>query len=322
MNIELLNKLICPETKQSLTAIIVDGMPHQLVTSDGKCSYPIINSIPRFVSPRNYAENFGLQWNKYSKTQLDSHSGHGISEHRFQTSTGWSPETLRGKLVLDAGCGSGRFAEIALRYGAKVIAIDYSSAVDACHRNLSHNKDLLVIQGDIYALPFPPDIFDYVYSLGVLQHTPNVKAAFHSLIPILKSRGRLCVDFYWKRARTYINPKYFFRLITRHCSHEALLKITERHCKSLLFASDTIGRIPFIGRKLRLLVPVVNYKGIYPFSPEQLYEWALLDTFDMLAAKYDNPQVKGNVVSWMNAAGFRAIECVDAGHLVVRGEKL
>ena len=36
-----------------------------------------------------------------------------------------------GKWVLDAGCGMGRFAEIALKIGAQVVALDYSNAVDA-----------------------------------------------------------------------------------------------------------------------------------------------------------------------------------------------
>jgi SAM-dependent methyltransferase len=126
-----------------------------------------------------------MQWNHFAKTQLDSHSGHPISADRFWTSTGWNPDALKDRWVLDVGCGSGRFAEVALAAGAQVVALDYSSAVDACAANLGHHPRFHVIQGDIYALPFAPGSFDFVYSLGVLQHTPDVARAFAALPPML-----------------------------------------------------------------------------------------------------------------------------------------
>ena len=61
---------------------------------------------------------------------MDSYSGQSISSDRFWMATGWTKEEVEGKWILDVGCGSGRFAEVALEAGAKVIAIDYSSAVD------------------------------------------------------------------------------------------------------------------------------------------------------------------------------------------------
>ena len=61
---------------------------------------------------------------------------------------------MNGSWVLDAGCGAGRFAEIALSSGANVVALDYSSAVNACYLNLKEHSNLHVVQGDIYALPF------------------------------------------------------------------------------------------------------------------------------------------------------------------------
>ena len=79
----------------------------------------------------NYAESFGLQWNRFANTQIDSKVGTNRSEIRFREETLWDERDLNGKLVLDAGCGSGRFSEIALKLGASLIAVDYSSAVEA-----------------------------------------------------------------------------------------------------------------------------------------------------------------------------------------------
>ena len=176
MKLEFLNMLRCPKSKQRLTL-----ESNLLVNEDRKYKYPIDNGVPRFVAKKNYADSFGMQWNLYSKTQLDSYSGHNISASRFWKATGWTEDEMRDKWVLDVGCGSGRFAEIALLAGAKVVALDYSSAVDACKSNFLNHPNLYVVPGDIYELPFESEVFSFIYSLGVLQHTPNPKKAFNSL---------------------------------------------------------------------------------------------------------------------------------------------
>src|SRR5579872_4938442 len=34
--------------------------------------FPVTNGVLRFVESQGYAENFGFEWGKYSRTQLDS----------------------------------------------------------------------------------------------------------------------------------------------------------------------------------------------------------------------------------------------------------
>ena len=91
--------------------------------------------IPRFVQSENYAKAFGMQWNKFKKTQLDSFTKQPISYNRLRTAFGSNLNELKGKKVLEAGCGSGRFTEILLSHGAEVYAFDYSNAVDANYDN-------------------------------------------------------------------------------------------------------------------------------------------------------------------------------------------
>jgi 2-polyprenyl-3-methyl-5-hydroxy-6-metoxy-1,4-benzoquinol methylase len=292
-----------------------------LVSSDGQQRYPVHGGIPRFVPESNYADSFGMQWNHFAKTQLDSHSGHPISAERFWKATGWRPEDLRGQWVLDVGCGSGRFAEVALAAGAHVVALDYSSAVDACYANLKAHTQLHVAQGDIYALPFAPESFSFVYSLGVLQHTPDVASAFAALPPMLARGGRLCVDYYEKSFKSRLLPKYWLRPITTRLPRLRLFAALERLVPLMLSISRALARVPVAGRLLKRVVPVVNYDGVYPLTEPQLLEWALLDTFDMLAPAYDQPQTAATARRWLEQAGFRNIEVVRAWHLVGRGVK-
>ncbi|MEI7635938.1 MAG: methyltransferase domain-containing protein [Syntrophus sp. (in: bacteria)] len=326
MNEELIEILRCPISGQRLyleepvhrAAMIYSGW---LVSEDGRHRYPIRDFIPRFVPASNYADNFGMQWNKFRKTQLDSYSGHPISADRFWKATRWEPGDLAGKWLLDAGCGAGRFAEIALLAGAHVVALDYSSAVDACYANLNHYPNLHVVQGDIYAPPLPKAFFSFVYSLGVLQHTPDVAKAFAALPPMVKGRGRLCVDFYEKSWKSVLLPKYWLRPFSKRMEKERLFHHLQRMIPVLLPLSQMIGRIPAVGAMMKRLLPVADYSGILPLNDQQLHEWALLDTFDWLSPEYDNPQTPATVARWLSEAGLADIEVLKAGHLVGRGHK-
>jgi 2-polyprenyl-3-methyl-5-hydroxy-6-metoxy-1,4-benzoquinol methylase len=324
MKIELLNLLRCPQTDQSFTvkhAQYSGGkiQAGQLVTIDGRYSYPIRNFIPRFVPESNYADNFGMQWKKFRMTQLDSYSGHDISKKRFFDATKWKPDQLKGQWILDVGCGAGRFAEIALDAGAKVVAIDYSSAVDATFANLKQHEDLNVIQADIYALPLQKGLFSFVYSLGVLQHTPDVKRAFFSLPPMLKKGGHFCVDFYQKTWRSSLLPKYWLRPFTKRMNKNKLFAVLEKVVPFLLPVSVGLSRIPVMGRLAKRIIPVANFYGELPLSKKQHIEWSLLDTFDWLSPEFDNPQTKETVALWMKEANMGKIEVLQAGHLVGRG---
>jgi 2-polyprenyl-3-methyl-5-hydroxy-6-metoxy-1,4-benzoquinol methylase len=325
MNLAWLDVLRCPRSGQRLRVEAGAGpTPAQnswLVSEDGRQRYAVLNHVPRFVPESNYADNFGLQWNKFSKTQLDSHSGHPISARRFWQATQWQPADLAGRRVLDVGCGAGRFAEVALQAGAHVVALDYSTAVDACYANLRGHSNLLVVQADVYSLPFADGSFDFVYSLGVLQHTPDVSRAFAALPPMVKPGGRLCVDFYEKSWKSAMLPKYWLRPITKRMSKARLFALLEAWVPRLLPVSVGLGKMPVVGRQLKRIVPVANYVGSLPLDNRQQLEWSLLDTFDWLSPAFDNPQTEATIRDWLESAGLESVEVLKAGHLVGRATR-
>ncbi len=280
---------------------------------------PVVGFVPRFVPADTYASSFGFQWNRFRKTQLDSHTGVPISAERFFEQSGWSSEDLAGKRVLDVGCGAGRFAEVALGCGARLVALDYSSAVDACWANLCHHRHLDVVQGDVYHLPFQSGSFDFVYCFGVLQHTPDVRRAFMALPEQLAPGARLTVDVYPRMVWNLLWPKFWLRPFTRRMSRRRLLRLVEVMVAVLLPLSVAVGRLPFVGRKLRFAVPVINYDGVFPLTERQLREWSILDTYDMLAPVHDQPQSRRTLASWLEEAGLERIEVFRRGVFVGRG---
>ena len=269
--------------------------------------YPVVDSVPRFVPRENYASSFGLEWTRHARTQYDGQSGVPLSERRFFAETRW-PRRLEGELILEAGSGSGRFTEHAAATGATIVSVDYSYAVEANQRTNGHLPNVLIVQGDIRALPLREAQFDRIFCFGVLQHTPDPRAAFECLVRHLKPGGNLVVDLYIKSfAKVVLGTKYWVRPLTRRMPPHLLYRCVRRYTDFMWPLAAVIRKVPRIGPALnwRLLVADYSRDGV----PEALLkDWAVLDTFDMLAPRYDSPQTVATVRRWFAAAGLTDIQ--------------
>src|SRR5580658_8439876 len=172
--------------------------------------FPVVRSIARFVPSEDYAQSFGYQWNYFDKTQLDSHMKNDLSRERFYATTQW-PQDMRGQAILEAGCGMGRFTQIALETGAELFSFDLSTAVEANLRNNGDSSRVHIVQASIYEIPFRKESFDKVFCMGVLQHCPDVRAAFMSLVPFLRPGGEIVIDVYQKHTGLVSPLKYWAR---------------------------------------------------------------------------------------------------------------
>src|SRR5881396_2659281 len=104
MHLQFIKHLRCPQTGQRFVLEQPEYRGDRirsgwLVCEGNEHRYPIRDFIPRFVSESNYADNFGMQWNKFRQTQLDSYSGRPISATRFWRATGWNPKDIAGQWV-------------------------------------------------------------------------------------------------------------------------------------------------------------------------------------------------------------------------------
>jgi SAM-dependent methyltransferase len=248
--------------------------------------------VGRFVDRDAYAESFGIQWNRFSKAQLDSANGTHRSRDTFVEKTGWSLEQLRGRRVLDAGCGMGRFAEVCADAGAEVHGVDLSRAVDAAAGNLGHRPNVSLYQADIMRLPFAEGTFDYVYSIGVLHHTPNTRRAFESLVPLVKPGGEIAIWVYSVSTRRMLGA-LVFRLVTPKLPATVLLPA----CR-VAIPLVHVHRIPVLGHLTRVLLPT----SMDPFP-----EWRWLDTFDWYAPTYQWKHTDAEVDEWFRSAGLADI---------------
>jgi SAM-dependent methyltransferase/uncharacterized protein YbaR (Trm112 family) len=318
----LLDVLACPECHGSLTpssdaAEISDG---ELRCASCRKSWPITRGIPRFVPAGNYAASFGLQWNTFRAEQLDSLNGTDLSARRFFSETEWDPEWLRGKWILDAGCGAGRFLDVASQTQAQVVGVDLSNAVDAAAESLRGRDNVHLVQASLFELPFRPR-FHGVYCIGVIQHTPDPERALAALPQVLAPGGRVAVTIYEKRRFSSLYSKYWLRPFTRRMKKERLLKGIQLAMPILFPMTEVLFRLPAVGKLFKFAVPVANYTDERRLNARQRYRWAIMDTFDMLAPEFDQPQEESAATAVLGRAGVVNVRRLANGGLNLVGER-
>jgi 2-polyprenyl-3-methyl-5-hydroxy-6-metoxy-1,4-benzoquinol methylase len=277
-----------------------------------KRSYPNVNGIARFVDAQKYAASFGFQWHRYQKTQLD-HDEIRESDRHFRMKTALRPEELEGKLVLDVGCGMGRFAEVATRWGARVVGIDLSAAAEVAAKNLS-DREFVAFQADVFSLPFALESFDIIYSVGVLHHTPDCEAAVKSLAKFLKPGGILAVWLYSGYNKWY-RFSDFWRRYTHRMKPENLHAMLKVAVPLFYHLNRGLKRVPVVGSPLAGAI-----HHVFPVNRQKDPEARMLDTFDWYSPKYQSKHTYEQVFRWYEAMGMEDMHIGDFA-IAVRGRK-
>jgi ubiquinone/menaquinone biosynthesis C-methylase UbiE/uncharacterized protein YbaR (Trm112 family) len=326
MKRKLLDILACPVCEGYLRITVSDEQNGEIRSGTLLCScgkrYEIIQGIPRFVSVENYADSFGFQWNRFRLEQIDTSNQTNLSERRFWNETDWNSEYMRGKWILDAGCGAGRFLEIASRGEAQVIGLDLSDAVDAAMETLNSRDNVHLVQASIYELPFKKERLDAIYCIGVIQHTPEPLKVFHSFARVLKKGGRLAVTIYEKKRFTLLNGKYLIRPFLRNVPRDRLLDGLKLIMPILFAITTVVFKLPLAGKIARFILPVANYVDNKELTRAQRYQWAIMDTFDMLSPAFDQPQTEKTVFATMTTCHFTEIRRLPNPGLNLVGKKL
>jgi len=277
-----------------------------------KREFPNVQGIARFVAAQDYAASFGFQWHRYPKTQLD-HDEVRESDSNFRVKTALNPAELSGKLVLDVGCGMGRFAEVATRWGARVVGVDLSAAAEVAARNLA-DRNFVALQADVFNLPFAPESFDLIYSVGVLHHTPDCEAAVKVLDRYLKPGGILAVWLY-----SGYNKWYRFSDVWRKYTHKMKPATLHRILKVAVpffhHLNQGLRRVPLVGRPV---AGAIQY--VFPVNRQKDAELRLLDTFDWYSPKYQSKHTYEQVFRWFEDMHMEDMH-VGQSSIAVRGRK-
>ncbi len=234
-------------------------------------------------------KSFGYQWTEFADMVEINR------EHFLNYIYPVVPEFMRGKTGLDVACGFGRHLYYASKFGThKMVGMDFSDAIWQAKRVNVENKNVSLVKGDIYHLPFKKESFDFAYSIGALHHLPDPERGFHSILPLIKKGGAIFIWVYSKK-RKFLN---FFL--------ETFRKITMRlpfpFLKILSFFFSFVDYFFFVV-PYKFLMKIIKFKFLDKITPERvkLYarfpfrvSWA--DWFDRLSAPvrfyYDEEDLK------------------------------
>jgi len=134
MKLQLLTYLVCPNCRDTLEKNIFKKEKEEIIEGELTCpkcnlNFPIKNGVPRMLLNKDYnlkektKKNFSFSWKKFAdiyEDQTDFLDWICPKDRNF----------FKDKIVLDAGCGTGKHALFASQFGAKkVIAFDLSNSV-------------------------------------------------------------------------------------------------------------------------------------------------------------------------------------------------
>ena len=310
MKKEHLDILCCPNSRESLElqnpVFHGDEIISGLLVS-GVYEYAIRNGIPRFVDNEGYSDNFGWQWNKWARVQFeDENIGgpmEGYTRTMFKKITEFTENKIKNKVVLDIGCGPGRFIDIVLEMGGTPIAVDYSSAIDAAKNNFKNrgfaDNRILFIQGDALNLPLRDGAVDYSYSIGVLHHTPSPEQGIFEAFRVTKSDGEFAISLYPKDGY-YTLPivqiwRKFFKLLWPAFGPYPPLMYSNIFCRINHFLCKFNKRLGF---PLRIFFPSITLPDL---------RWSILDTFDSITPSYQSGHEIYTMYIWFINAGFSKV---------------
>ncbi len=307
--------------------------------------FPIIHGVPRFLpvrlqqdlrrrypdfflaycpsseqhSPRDFCDtnerskrktmsSFGYEWTEFADYDANNFLEliHPIEAQFFS-----------GKLGLDAGCGAGRHTQQASGYGAEMVGVDISWAVEAAYERNKLNPRAMIVQSDIFNLPFRGESFDFIYSLGVLHHTPNPPMAFESVARFLKPGGALMVWVYSNKRKLLLFALRMARAVT--------LRLPLVMVKWLSYAAACIDYGLFIW-PYKMLSPT---KGVGPLlqklTPPRVRGYAkydfrvsYTDWFDRLTYPCVHYYNEDDLRAWYGR-GFTAVHTSPTGPFAWRG---
>jgi 2-polyprenyl-3-methyl-5-hydroxy-6-metoxy-1,4-benzoquinol methylase len=306
----------CPDHGLPLTADDVWTCPNG-------CTFVVVDGISRFIPPSSYSDNFGLQWNRWRSTQLDSSSGSPISRDRLRASLGAALfDDLAGMRVLEVGCGAGRFTEVLVDEGATVVSVDLSSAVDANAANVPVSDQHVIAQADVVRLPLAPGQFDLVLALGMVQHTPDPDETVRRLCEQAGPGGWLVIDHYASGLVHEVRAARWYRSrMTRMPVTEAMA-LTERLYET--WAPRHERARSWAARKALVLAsPIVYFGDGWPqLSAEQRREWSILDTYDSLTDVYKFRRSPEQIGRLFDTLPLTDVTVGMEGHVVVaRGRR-
>jgi SAM-dependent methyltransferase len=295
MKADLLPRLASPCCGAALTLDALERAGDDVESGTLRCSrcaagFPIERGVPRLLPPdldggRQVQRSFEFQWATWGdETRIFGRTRQDALDYFFANLV--HPDVgagdLRGKWVLDAGCGHGMYVACLAELGANVVGLDVTGAVEPVYRRVRGRPNAHCVQGDVLRPPFRPGAFDVVFSNGVLHHTADTRRAFAAISALAGAPGYAGIWLY-----PVTHPAWEW-------TQRAIRTITTRMPRALLHPL------------CYLAVPLLSVARAYSGTSLATASWRQCAQviFDFYAPRYQWHHRRDEVERWFREEGF------------------
>jgi len=261
--------------------------------------WTIRDGVPRFLSDtlaediKKTQATFSLEWKMFRKGERNWGQDISFRKDLFLKGMHSDVEQLNGKLILDAGCGSGELSvEMAKNLGLEVVAVDLAFGIEKAYRG-NDNPFVHFVQGSVLELPFRERTFDFIYCAGVLVHLPDSYLGFQSIVRALKSGGRCFIWVYHPLDSAHhsgdLKQMLLYNWLRKNITSRLPIRLQYALYLTLMPVFLTIQR-------LRLLLGIEKNRRTLREKMQNL-----VDTFSPV---YQNRHEEQEVTGWYSEQGF------------------
>lgn len=287
--------------------------------------HPVVDGVHVCVPSDGHAGSFSDEWDRWSTVQVDScgyrcgYAGCVNSADIFRLKTGLVRADLAGKVVLDAGCGTGRFSEVAAGLGTHIVAVDLSHAVfHAAKLGRAWPGEHTFVQADLERIPLPDASVDVAFSIGVLHHTPHPERAVAEIRRVLRPGGTFAGWVYARQA-SYARPeRAAWRAYATDPAHRAEMLALAQEAPRLrdLFAGSPTRAVAELVRLVPVLaapargIPAGMLREIVGISGSRNDAECCLDSFDWMTPRYQWQYTPDEWDKLLHTAGFASVRAL------------
>ncbi|MGW5053826.1 methyltransferase domain-containing protein [Actinokineospora sp. NPDC004072] len=276
--------------------------------------YPVEDGVVRFAAEEarasHVAASFGFEWQTFHDGgfEADTVFGRTIEEDLAQFDTVFDvKDSLAGKVIVDAGCGSGKLtAAIARRHPeATVVAVDLNPAISEVLKAAEALPNLHVVQASVFALPFRPGSVDLLWCNGVIHHTGDTRGAFAGLAGAVRPGGELFVWVYQRKLSPLVLVRDLLRPLGLHSwRHSTVYRLSRLLSLPTLAAVRVLNAIATLPG-VRTLVARSTHGRI--LTRRRHYTELALTWFDVLSPRHRDTYTPAEIKSWFQESGYDVV---------------
>ena len=249
-------------------------------------------------------DGFGDEWVRFDQVDMLEADRYEIFESYFSIFP-WK-DLPTNAVGFDLGCGSGRWAKLVAPRVGKLHCIDPNVAIDVARKNLYLQNNCEFHRAGVDDIPVPDWSMDFGYSLGVLHHIPDTRAALAACVAKLKSGAPFLLYLYY----AFDNRPSWFRGLWK--TSELLRGIVSRLPHGLRYVvSQLIAAL--IYWPLARFAKLVEFLGFdvknFPLAPYRHWGFYVMrtDALDRFGTQLEQRFSRNEILQMMESAGLEQI---------------